>query len=99
MQALGFGTQYCSVGDVRLAAISTVIPAQAGTHASFNGCDVTGCVPWVATCLSPVLRRGDDGGWRTPRASQSVIPGGMIDAAANDNAGAFQMRLAQAGGV
>ncbi len=99
MQALGFGTQYCSVGDVRLAAISTVIPAQAGTHASFDGCDVTGYAPWVAACLAPVLRRGDDGGWRTPRASQSATLGGMIDVASNDNAGAFQMRVAQAGGV
>ncbi|MFV0367239.1 MAG: hypothetical protein ACK5KM_02150 [Hyphomicrobiaceae bacterium] len=60
---------------------------------------MTSYVLWVATCLAPVLRRGDDGGWRTPRASQSVIPGGMIAAAANDNAGAFQMRVAQAGGV
>ncbi|MFV0367238.1 MAG: hypothetical protein ACK5KM_02145 [Hyphomicrobiaceae bacterium] len=99
MSELGFGTQYCSVGDVGHAATLTVIPAQAGTHTSFNGCGVTNYVPWVATCLSPVLRRGDDGGWRTPRASQSVIPGGMIDAAAKDNAGAFQMHVAQAGGV
>lgn len=100
----------CAEWHATATARATVIPAQAGIQASIGARDASDSAHPVPRAWTPFLpdtglpcvgQRRDrvttvrDGTWCVTHADTS----GAIDAAANEIAGAFQMRVAGAGGV